>query len=106
MGSKALLVLVMLLASVLLLSAEVASNDVDEKFDKNDGNLDKNGVDDMKYYGGLGAEVGVEGIIVPLVVVVGTTMEAVGGVAIILVNMLTLVLLMNLSTKHELCAKV
>ncbi|TKY69186.1 Glycine-rich protein [Spatholobus suberectus] len=52
MGSKALLVLVMLLASVLLLLIEVASKDVDEKFDKNDGNLDTNGVDDMKYYGG------------------------------------------------------
>jgi len=38
MGSKALLVLVMLLASVLLLSAEVASKDVDKKLDKNDGN--------------------------------------------------------------------
>ncbi|KAG4906249.1 hypothetical protein AAZX31_20G010700 [Glycine max] len=55
MGSKALLVLVMLLASVLLLSAEVASKDVDKKLDKNDGNHDTKGVDEMKYYGGWGS---------------------------------------------------
>ncbi|XP_027362716.1 glycine-rich cell wall structural protein-like [Abrus precatorius] len=49
MGSKALLVLVMLLASVLVLYAEAAPKDVDEKFYKNDGDIDTNGVDDMKY---------------------------------------------------------
>ncbi|KAK7308604.1 hypothetical protein VNO77_42223 [Canavalia gladiata] len=50
MGSnKALLVLVMLLAFVFVLSAEVAPKDVDETFDKSDGELNKDGLDEMKY---------------------------------------------------------
>ncbi|XP_020239836.1 glycine-rich protein 3 short isoform [Cajanus cajan] len=56
MGSKALLVLLVLFASVLLLSADVASKDapkdVDEEVDTSDGNFDTNGVEEMKHHRG------------------------------------------------------
>ncbi|KHM98987.1 hypothetical protein D0Y65_052777 [Glycine soja] len=49
MGSKALLVLVMFLASALILSAEVAPKNLDENFDaKHVGVVDTNGVDEKK----------------------------------------------------------
>ncbi|XP_027362717.1 uncharacterized protein LOC113870322 [Abrus precatorius] len=49
MGSKGFLVLVMLLASLLVLYAEVAPKDVDNKFDRKDDDIDISGVDAMKY---------------------------------------------------------
>ncbi|CAJ1932767.1 unnamed protein product [Sphenostylis stenocarpa] len=131
MVSKALLVLLLLSASVLLLSAEVAPKDADKKFDKNEvfvlrfednNNLDRNGVDDMKYdegwwrgydgwrrgYGGwrrVMEDGGVDGT-APMVVVVGITTETcVQGAAIILVNMLMLTLKLSLATKQDLCAE-
>ncbi|KAG4908852.1 hypothetical protein JHK87_054968 [Glycine soja] len=48
MGSKALLVLVMFLASALILSAEVAPKNLDENFDAKHGVVDTNGVDEKK----------------------------------------------------------
>lgn len=55
--------------------------------------------------GGLvGIDTAVVGI-APMVVVNGaTTIKPVGGAAIILVNMLMCVLMLNLATKHEHCA--
>lgn len=38
MGSKALLVLVLFMATIILISAEIAPKDLDEKSDTNDGN--------------------------------------------------------------------
>ncbi|CAL0308399.1 unnamed protein product [Lupinus luteus] len=49
MGSKALLVVVMFLATILLISAEVASKENDQKFDKKDGNHTSKGVEESKY---------------------------------------------------------
>ncbi|OIW17343.1 hypothetical protein TanjilG_22455 [Lupinus angustifolius] len=49
MGSKALLVLVMFLATILLINAEAASKENEEKFDKNDGNHSSNGVEESKF---------------------------------------------------------
>ncbi|XP_061354286.1 glycine-rich protein-like [Gastrolobium bilobum] len=56
MASKALLVLVIFLASALLISSKVAPKDLNEKFDKNNDDLDVNGIDESKYYrsGGYG----------------------------------------------------
>ncbi|KAJ1387824.1 Glycine rich protein [Sesbania bispinosa] len=54
MNSKALLVLTMLLASVLVISmAEVTHKEgMDEKLNKKDDNLETNAVEKTKYYGG------------------------------------------------------
>ncbi|WJX10426.1 hypothetical protein P8452_01153 [Trifolium repens] len=51
MNSKVLLFLAMLLAAILLISAEAASKDNDEKFNKNDDNMETNGVADESKYG-------------------------------------------------------
>ncbi|TKY69185.1 glycine-rich RNA-binding, abscisic acid-inducible protein [Spatholobus suberectus] len=53
MGSKVLLVLVVFMATILLISAEVAPNEY-ENFDKKDGKPGANGVDESKwgYWGG------------------------------------------------------
>ncbi|KAE9615768.1 hypothetical protein Lal_00017724 [Lupinus albus] len=51
MGSKDLLVIVMLLATILLISAEVSSLENDHKLDKNDGNHTSNGLEESKYPG-------------------------------------------------------
>ncbi|XP_020239826.1 major prion protein [Cajanus cajan] len=54
MGSKVLLVLVMFMATILLISSEVAPNE-HESFDKKDGKHVPNGVDESKWgYGGWG----------------------------------------------------
>ncbi|KAK7273951.1 hypothetical protein RIF29_15019 [Crotalaria pallida] len=53
MGSKALLVLFVFLATVLLISAEVV-REKDERLNERDGKLNTEGVDDKKYFGGYG----------------------------------------------------
>ncbi|KAK7308602.1 hypothetical protein VNO77_42221 [Canavalia gladiata] len=54
MGSKVLLILVMFMATILLISSEVAPKDLDEKFDTKDGKHAANGVEDSKYWGYYG----------------------------------------------------
>ncbi|KAK7273949.1 hypothetical protein RIF29_15017 [Crotalaria pallida] len=49
MGSKTMLVLFVFLATIFLISANVAPKQDDEKFDQNDGDVATNGVDESKY---------------------------------------------------------
>ncbi|KEH40708.1 putative glycine rich protein [Medicago truncatula] len=52
MNSKALLFLAMLLASILLSSAETAPKDLDKNLDNQDEFYETNGVDESQYVGG------------------------------------------------------
>ncbi|KAL3010781.1 hypothetical protein AAZX31_07G163100 [Glycine max] len=55
MSSKVFLILLMFMATILLISSEVAPDDAYQNFDKTDGKRSANGVDESKYWrGGYG----------------------------------------------------